>query len=379
MFTVSEFGRMIADELRTNAYVEALRQAVEPGSVVLDIGTGTGIFALLACQFGAGRVYAIEPNGSIQVAREVAHANGFSDRIEFFNKLSTEVTLAEQCDVIVSDLRGVLPLYGQHIPAIIDARKRFLADNGLLIPQQDTLWIAAVESPDYFSQNVVPYSDNAYGLDMQAAVPYVTNSTHRGEERTEQPLVEPQCWTTLDYRSIESPDVTADVSMTTTRAGTAHGLSVWFDATLAPDVGFSSRSELVYGRFFFPFSQPVVVAPGDTLAVSLRANLIDSGYQWRWNTRVLDQDQPHEIKADFKQSTFFGVPLSPQLQKQAVGYVPTLSDNGVIDRTILGLMNGEVSVEEIARQVLDQFPAGFANAKEALARVSKLSRKYSCD
>ena len=31
---------------------QALRAAVRPGSVVLDIGTGTGIFAMLAARFG---------------------------------------------------------------------------------------------------------------------------------------------------------------------------------------------------------------------------------------------------------------------------------------------------------------------------------------
>mgnify|MGYP001184895145 CR=1 FL=1 len=73
---------MIADRVRMDAYVRALRQAVVPGSVVIDIGTGTGIFAMLACQFGARRVYAIEPDDAIQVAREIAAANGFADRID---------------------------------------------------------------------------------------------------------------------------------------------------------------------------------------------------------------------------------------------------------------------------------------------------------
>ena len=72
MYSIADYGAMIADEVRMGAFVRALRQAVKPGAVVIDIGTGTGIFALLACRFGARRVYAIEPSDAIQVAREIA-------------------------------------------------------------------------------------------------------------------------------------------------------------------------------------------------------------------------------------------------------------------------------------------------------------------
>src|SRR5262249_32753265 len=113
MYTISMYGFMIADNARMDAYVEAWRRAVNPDSVVVDTGAGTVVFALLAGRFGARRVYAIEPADAIQVAREIAAANGYADRIEFIQKLSTEVTLPERADVIISDLRGLLPFLGQ--------------------------------------------------------------------------------------------------------------------------------------------------------------------------------------------------------------------------------------------------------------------------
>ena len=122
---------MLADAPRMNAYSAALRQSLKPDSVVLDLGCGPGVFALLACKLGARRVYAVEPNNVIGLAREAAAANGLADRIEFFDKLSTEIALPEPATIIVSDLRGVLPLFQQHIPAIIDARKRLLARDGI--------------------------------------------------------------------------------------------------------------------------------------------------------------------------------------------------------------------------------------------------------
>ena len=65
-----------------------------------------GIFAFLASQAGARKVYAIEPCEVIAVARELAQINGYLERIEFVENVSSSVTLPERADVIVSDLGG---------------------------------------------------------------------------------------------------------------------------------------------------------------------------------------------------------------------------------------------------------------------------------
>ena len=92
MYSLAGYGSMIADRVRMDVFARALHHAITPDSVVVDIGTGTGILALLACRFGARRVYAIEPDDAIQVAREIAAANGYADRIDFIQAVSTKVT-----------------------------------------------------------------------------------------------------------------------------------------------------------------------------------------------------------------------------------------------------------------------------------------------
>ena len=56
MYTVTNFGNMIADRIRMQAIEDALRKHVRPSSIVIDIGTGTGICALLAVQVVAWAV-----------------------------------------------------------------------------------------------------------------------------------------------------------------------------------------------------------------------------------------------------------------------------------------------------------------------------------
>jgi protein arginine N-methyltransferase 1 len=381
MYSISGYGSMIADRVRMEAYVEALRRAVRPGAVVLDIGTGTGIFALLACRFGAGRVFAIEPDDALQVAREMAAANGLADRIEFIQDLSTRLTLPERADVILSDLRGVLPFFRHHLPSIIDARRRLLAPGGVLIPCRDTLWAAVVEAPDTYRKLLNVWDERPWEFDPQAARRIVVNTWTKARVRPEQLLVEPQSWAILDYATLDSPDHRAELTWTARRQGTAHGLLVWFDATLAGDLGFSNAPaapELIYGSAFFPWSQPVPLAEGDTMSVRLQANLVGEDYVWRWDARILNQGHPHEVKAEFRQSTFFGVPLSPaRLRRQADRHVPALNEEGQIDQFILNLMDGGRSLGEIARRVAGQFSQRFAGEQDALTRVGELSQRYS--
>ena len=41
---------LLGDSVRTNAYAEAIGRVVGAGDVVLDLGSGSGVLAILACR-----------------------------------------------------------------------------------------------------------------------------------------------------------------------------------------------------------------------------------------------------------------------------------------------------------------------------------------
>jgi len=380
-YGILDHETLITDRVRIDAYAQALRERVKPGAVVLDIGSGTGIMALLACKFGARKVYAIEPNVIIHLARKIADDNGCADRIEFIQNMSTKITLPERADVIVSDLRGVLPWFELHIPSITDARKRFLSTGGTLIPLRDLVWAAVVEAPEL--SNVYKLPD---GLKM-GAFQWIANNVWRKVRVTPQQLLtEPLCWATIDYSTIMNPDICAELSWTTEREGTGNGFVVWFDAVLTEGTGFSNTPgapELFYAHAFFPWPKPVALTAGDSVLIELNANLIGDEYIWRWNTNVLNQSRHERIIASFKQSNFQQFPFtegfsSPERwHKRNYSHMPALNEDGRIDRFILTLMDGQISLRDIADRVLARFPICFASWEEALAYVGNLSAKYS--
>ena len=366
---------MILDRGRMDAYVRALRQSVKPGSVVVDLGCGPGLFALMACHLGARRVFAIDPNNVIQVGRDAAREHGFGDRIEFIQELSTKVSLPEHADVIVSDLRGVLPWFGHHIASIVDARTRFLAANGVLIPRRDKVWAAIVETPERYEQIVKPWNGESDGLTLSSARNLAVNMWSKYRVQPENLLSEAYCWFELDYGHITETNFQAGFEVSTTRAGTAHGVVLWFDAELIEGIGFSNapgEEELIYGNGFFPLKEPVQVAADDRIDVRLDGRLIGEDYVWRWDTSIPSKH------IDFKQSMLFGAPLSvSKLRKRAHTHVPAANAHGAIVRFVLSHMNGTKSIETIATHVVKEFPSVLGDLDEALDFVANIAENYS--
>ena len=382
MYSVVAYGEMIADTVRREAYTRALRQSIEPGHVVVEIGCGaTAFFSIVACQFGARKVYAIEPDNSIGLARAIVQANGLSDRIELIQELSTRMDLPEKADVIVSDLRGILPLFQRHIPSIEDARTRLLAPNGKLIAERDTLYAAIIESPKEYQRFCEPWDNGICEVDLRAGKRLVANSWIKLKRSSaEQLLTERVRLAELDYTTIKNPDLESEVTLNVVQDGTAHGLCVWFDSTLSGGVTFSNAPDcpkLIYGQAFFPLSQPIALKEGDVVKISINADLVCDDYVWRWHTIVLEAGS-ETVKADFKQSSFFATPLSSmQLRKRSAAYLPSLNEEGLLDRFVIQQMDGKQSSGDIARQLLDRFPEKFIREVDALTRIAELAEKYS--
>lgn len=381
MYSIALFEAMIDDAVRMDAYAAALRTVVREDALVVDIGAGTGVMSILACRFGARHVFAIELDDAIHVARENAAANGVDDRITFIQDLSTNVTLPQPADVIVSDLRGVLPLFGQHIPSIIHARQHQLSAQGTLLPQLDNLWVAVCEEPQRENDRLKPWDRGAYNIQLPSGSRYISNTIRKARIQPGQLLSEPSCWATIDYRHVDSPNCTGKVQLKATRPGQASGLAVWFDTRLLDDIQFSTapgQPETIYGRMFFPFSKTIGVAAGDHFGIEMQATLSANDYIWQWNTSYEPGNHSDSVAVEFHQSSFFAKPLSATgLRKRADSFSPTLSENGRIYRYILNEMEQRIPLGEVAKRLAEQFPNRFESWQSALTHVGEISERYS--
>ena len=167
---------------------------------MLDLGAGTGIMGLLACEAGAKRVYSIESGGMIEVARSVCHANGFDDRVTFIKGHSLQINLPEKVDVVVADQIGRFGFEAGVLDYFSDARERFLKPAGQTIPRQIELIVAPVECPERW-EHVNFWDNSATGFDLSSVRRWAANTGYPVTYTPENLLSAPAVGVSLDLSS----------------------------------------------------------------------------------------------------------------------------------------------------------------------------------
>lgn len=372
---LDEHRQYLADRARVGAFDAALRGLVKPGDVVLDLASGTGILGLLACRAGAARVYAIESESIVGIARQLARDNGFADRITCIQDHSTRASLPEPVDLIVTDLAGRFGFEAGLIETLADARHRFLKPGGRLIPSAVTLWVAPVEATRA-RRHIDFWSGPISGLTF-AAASATARCTGYPCQFAEQDLL-------ADGVTLTSVDLTHDirtmsgsVEFVVRCARTLDGLGGWFSAVLAPGVELTNApgapNRINRRNVFFPLHDSVSVQAGDTVTASMFIR--PESLMVRWRVAVRRQGGIiHETDA----STFEGMLVSQErLERTRPAFQPALTEAGRARRTVLELCDGVRAVHEIERGVFERHRSLFASASDAAAFVAEVVTTYS--
>jgi len=295
---------MLADKRRVCAFAQAVRQAVRPGEVVADVGTGTGLLAMVAARAGAGQVFAIDRGPIIEVARQIAADNGLAERITFLRAEARDLRLPERADLVVGEIIGSFGVEENILEVFTECRQSLLKAGGRLLPDRLDLCVA----PTSIGSELVTWTatlSRDLGLDLRA-LEAMARHTPAGMRAGREHLLAPgEIGLVIDLAH-ERPDLPEGEShFTVRRPGRMCGLLGWFMAvhqgralhsTEPPNRGSS------WANTFLPTGDPVEVEAGQKVAVKL-------GYDdpfLSWEIEV----EGHEARA-FHQ--FRGVPADELL------------------------------------------------------------------
>jgi hypothetical protein len=296
--TLAAHREMLVDAVRTNAYADAIARTVRPGDVVLDLGSGSGVLAMLACRAGARRVFAVEQGHIADVAAILIASNNCGDRIELIHKRSFDVELPERANVLITETLGNLGFDEMIVPSILDARKRLLTGDARLIPSRVALIAAPVEAADLYEREVGSWNRPFVGIDFSPIRIFAANQVRIVDLEERALLAPPAQLLDVDLATVQSAEISGGARFTVARDGVLHGFGVWFVAALADDVRLSNEPPLRtpnWRQALLPVEQPDAVSCGSE--VTLEIDSADA-LNWRWKGAI--DGRP------FDQTTLFG-------------------------------------------------------------------------
>ncbi|MBA8928693.1 type II protein arginine methyltransferase [Kutzneria viridogrisea] len=268
---------MLNDAERNDALAVALERQIKPGMHVLDIGSGSGLLALMAVQAGATKVTTCEANPILaEIARQVIGEHGMSEFITVVPAMSTELVagrdLPDRADLIVSEIVDCGLIGEGLLPTMRHARQHLLAPGGRIMPPSGRLRGALLESKVVAGFNRVTV---AAGFDMRALNVTATSGHFPVRLSTWPHRVLSEHAELVDF-DIEHGDLDNGqrrVPLHPVADGTAHGVVAWFEMDLGGGIVLRNSPDNIGSHWmqaFIPFAEPVPVRALRTVDVTIQ-------------------------------------------------------------------------------------------------------------
>ena len=283
--------RMLADQVRHEAFRAALRAAIRPGvSTVADIGAGTGVLAFFARELGAREVWLYDPGPALALAETVAARNGI-DALHFVPARSLDVADPPRVDVVVAEVLGNFAYEEDVLETLRDAQ-RFLSPGGTLIPQSIVQWAAPVTS-ERFERDFRSWRGVGFGLDWSDAERMTRNNMYVF-------TIEPAdlldgaalAWDSTDFREPIASRRAGAVAWAPPEACEVFGFALWWECTLAPGIVLSTSPHAPrthWDQIYLPLLEPLRVQAGDELELTVASETGggETGIDVRWTVHLV--------------------------------------------------------------------------------------------
>jgi len=284
---------MLADQHRNQAYQTAIEKAVaaNPTMKILDIGTGSGLLAMMAARAGAKNITACEMDSEIaQCARKIIEQNGYANSIQVISRRSTDLSilqdLGEPADLIVSEIVD-MGLLGEHIlPTMRHALSHLTKPSVRLIPESACIIAQLIEFPRL--KRIHPFSTIS-GLDLNPLNQFMDNNSYKGILLESEPHhklsgeflgLEVDFYNPPPFASSQFPHK-KKISVPIERDGECTGVAFWFELQLDREIRESSGPNgnmPCWGQAVQFFENPFEVKKGEGVEIHLHHH--DTALSW---------------------------------------------------------------------------------------------------
>lgn len=268
---------MLNDQIRNSAFERVIKSAVKPDMIVLDIGTGSGLLAMLAARAGAKHVYACEQSYPIaRVASEIIRRNGLSEKITVFNcwseALKVGAQLPEKADLLIAEIFGS-SLIDEHVVRFFNhANAELLKPNAQIIPAGGTIYGMLINSAAIRQRIKVK---DVCGFDlslMNALYDEPTVQVDLSKEK-HQKLSEPFELFNYDFKKPLAVQAEQVCSVKPITNGECNGIAMWFKLKLDSQISISTSPDepaTHWQQMVQVFENPFGVKAGEEIKILAR-------------------------------------------------------------------------------------------------------------
>lgn len=276
--SVIEYQRTIlADAVRNEAFGRAIKAVVKPGDTVVDVGSGTGFLAMLACRSGAERCFLIESDPDlVRLSGEILKRNRMTG-CTIVHAHSSEVTGLPKADVVLSETLGNFAYEESIVEGMKDAR-RFLKPRGRMVPQGVDQWVVPVVSERLWHE-IGSWDRVGMGLDFTPARQRSLNNMYVKDVRVSDLMADgivAQAWDRVDFSKPDNQSVRrGTVEWPVARPATVYGFALWWVCLLADGIELSTSPKAPathWKQIYLPVEEPVRVEAGEVLQVGITSD-----------------------------------------------------------------------------------------------------------
>ena len=263
--------------MRNEAFGRAIKAVVKPGDTVVDVGSGTGFLAMLACRSGAERCFLIESDPDlVRLSGEILKRNRMTG-CTIVHAHSSEVTGLPKADVVLSETLGNFAYEESIVEGMKDAR-RFLKPRGRMVPQGVDQWVVPVVSERLWHE-IGSWERVGMGLDFTPARQRSLNNMYVKDVRVSDLMADgivAQAWDRVDFSKPDNQSVRrGTVEWPVARPATVYGFALWWVCLLADGIELSTSPKAPathWKQIYLPVEEPVRVEAGEVLQVGITSD-----------------------------------------------------------------------------------------------------------
>jgi predicted RNA methylase len=225
-------GECLLDARRTVMFQKAINKTVTSSDVVLDVGTGSGILAMMAARAGAKHVYAFDIAPDIaHFARSNIKNNAFRNKISVQTADAKQFTLKHPVDVVTMELMDTWLVGEQQAVALNQLRK-----NGVINASTQL-----IPSRYQCAATLITYDFSFYGFSM----PFTIQARNNGVLKRIMARLSPRTIVKdIDLKKSINTHVNETMHIPVTKNGQCNALMLEAKIFLTPGVSMWGTTDM---------------------------------------------------------------------------------------------------------------------------------------